>query len=139
MLQNTWKNHVADVRHTSFECTPGNISTRLYYAEQFSFESDGQLQYELFDKNCTLSMEGCFLDCFRETVNVRNFYDNGGGYFHQYNDTVQEFYLHLSDSKLKMSLRLQLISIHCWLVFLRKKNDKRCNNVGSNRWMRKSV
>ena len=31
----------------------------------------------------------------------KKFYDNGGEYVHQYNDTVQEFYLHLSDSKLK--------------------------------------
>ena len=46
-------------------------------------------------------MEGCCLDRFRITVNVRNVYDNGGGYVHQYNDTVQEFYLHLSDSKPK--------------------------------------
>ena len=46
-------------------------------------------------------MEGCCLDSFRKTVNVRNFYENGGGYVHQYNDTVQDFHLHLSDSKLK--------------------------------------
>ena len=29
------------------------------------------------------------------------FYDNGGEYGHQYNDTVQEFHLHLSGSKLQ--------------------------------------
>ena len=46
-------------------------------------------------------MEGCCLDCFRTTVNIRNFYDSGGWYVHQYNDTVQEFYLHLSYSKLQ--------------------------------------
>ena len=37
------KHHVADVRHKSFESTPGDISTRSYYAEQFSFDSDGQI------------------------------------------------------------------------------------------------
>ena len=46
-------------------------------------------------------MEGCCLDCFRKTVNVSNFYYNYGGYVHQYNDTVRESHLHLSDSKLK--------------------------------------
>ena len=46
-------------------------------------------------------MESCCLDRFRKTVNVSNFYDNGGGYVHQSNDTVQEFHLHLSDSKLQ--------------------------------------
>ena len=46
-------------------------------------------------------MQGCCLDCFRKTVNVSNFYDNGGDYVHQYNDTVREFHLHLSDSKLQ--------------------------------------
>ena len=46
-------------------------------------------------------MEGWCLDRFRKTVNISNFYDNGGGYVHQYNDTVQEFYLHLSYSKLQ--------------------------------------
>ena len=46
-------------------------------------------------------MEGCCLYCFIKTVNASNFYDNGGGYIHQFNDTVQEFHLHLSDSNLK--------------------------------------
>ena len=46
-------------------------------------------------------MEGCCLDYFRKTVNVSNFYDNGGGYFHLYNYTVRYFHLHLSDSKLQ--------------------------------------
>ena len=46
-------------------------------------------------------MEGCSLYCSRKAVNVRNFYDNGGGYVHQYNDKVQDFHLHLSDSKLQ--------------------------------------
>ena len=46
-------------------------------------------------------MEGCCVYSFRKTVNVSNFYDNGGGYFHQSNDTLREFHLHLSDSKLK--------------------------------------
>ena len=46
-------------------------------------------------------MEGCCLDLFKKIVNVRNFYDNGGGYVHQYIDTVWEFNLHLSDSNLQ--------------------------------------
>ena len=46
-------------------------------------------------------MEGCCLDCFRKTIYVSNFYENGGGYVHQSNGTVQEFYLNLSDSKLQ--------------------------------------
>ena len=91
------KHHVAEVRHKAFESTPDNIITWLDYAKQFSFEPSSQLQNELFDKNCTLSMEGWCLDRLRQTVNVRNFYDNGGGYVHQYNDTVREFHLHLSD------------------------------------------
>ena len=46
-------------------------------------------------------MEGFCLYCFIKTVNVNSLYDNSGGYVHQSNDTVQEFYLHSSDSKLK--------------------------------------
>ena len=52
------KHHVAEVRHKAFESTPDNIITCLDYAKQFSFEPSSQLQNELFDKNCTLSMEG---------------------------------------------------------------------------------
>ena len=46
-------------------------------------------------------MEGFFLDHFIKIVNVRNFYDKGGGFVNQYNDTVREFHLHLSYSKLQ--------------------------------------
>ena len=83
------KHHVSDVRHKSFESTPGDISTWSYYSEQFIFESDGQLQNEFFDDNRTLSMEGYCLDRFRKIVNVNNFYDNDGGCVYQSNDTVQ--------------------------------------------------
>ena len=48
-------------------------------------------------------MEGCCLDHIVKTDNVSNFYDNGGGYVYQPNDTVRDFHLHLSDSKLKNS------------------------------------
>ena len=48
-------------------------------------------------------MEGCYLYCFRKTINVSNFYDNGGGHVHQSNNTVREFRLHLSDSELQNS------------------------------------
>ena len=54
-----------------------------------------------FDNNHTLSMECCCLDRFIKTVNVINFYDNGGGYVHQYNDKVRYLYLYLSYSKLQ--------------------------------------
>ena len=77
------KNYAGDVKHKAFESTPGDISTRLDYAEQFSLEPDGKMWNELFDNNRTLSVEGCYLDCFIKTVNVRNFYDNGGGYVNQ--------------------------------------------------------
>ena len=46
-------------------------------------------------------MEVSCLDRFIKKVNVSNFYENGCGYVHQYNDTVREFHLHLSYSKLK--------------------------------------
>ena len=46
-------------------------------------------------------MEGCCLYLFRKIVNVSNFYDNGGEYVHQSNDTEREFHLHVSDSKLQ--------------------------------------
>ena len=46
-------------------------------------------------------MEGCCLDCFIKQGNLSSFYDNGGGDDHQYNDTIREFHLHLSDSKLQ--------------------------------------
>ena len=32
---------------------------------------------------------------------MSNFYDNGGGYVHQSNDTVRVFHLNLSDSNLQ--------------------------------------
>ena len=50
------KNHVADVRHKAFESTPGDISNRSDYAERFGFDTNGQIQNEFFDKNCSLSM-----------------------------------------------------------------------------------
>ena len=37
------KHHVAEVRHKAFESTPGDISTRSDYAEQFGFDPDGQI------------------------------------------------------------------------------------------------
>ena len=91
------ENHVADIRHKAFESTPGDISNCSDNSEQFIFEPDNQLQNEFFDNNRTLSMEGCYLYRFIKTVNVINFYDNGGGYVHQSNYTVQGFHLHLSD------------------------------------------
>ena len=37
------KYHVADVRHKTFESTPGEINTRSDYTKRFSFEPDGKL------------------------------------------------------------------------------------------------
>ena len=95
------KHHVANLRQKTFESTPGDIITRSDYAELFGFDLDGQIQNEFFDNNRSLSMEGCCLDRFINQGNVSSFYDNGGGDVHQSNDTVREFHLHLSDSKLK--------------------------------------
>ena len=46
-------------------------------------------------------MEGCCYERFWKKINGSNFYNNGGGYVHQSNDTVREFHLQLSDSKLQ--------------------------------------
>ena len=50
------KYHVSDVIHKAFESTPGDISTRSDYDEQFIFDPDGQIHNELFDNNRFLSM-----------------------------------------------------------------------------------
>ena len=114
------KNHVADVRHKAFDSTPGDISTRSEYAERFGFDRDSQVQNEFFDNNRSLSMEGCCLYRFIKQGNVSSFYDNGGGGVHQSNDTIREFHLHLSDSKLQNSATATAVSIHYWQMFLRK-------------------
>ena len=46
-------------------------------------------------------MEGFYLDPFIKQGNVSSFYDNGGEDVHQSNDTIWEFHLHMSDSKLQ--------------------------------------
>ena len=46
-------------------------------------------------------MEGSCLNRFIKQGNISSFYDNGGGDVHQYNDTIREFHLHLSYSKLQ--------------------------------------
>ena len=84
-------------------------------------------------------MEGCCLDRFIKKVNVNSFYDNCGEDVHQYNDTLRDFYLHLSDSKLQ-NAATTTAHLHTLLAKkLRKTNDKRWKNVGSNRWIRKAV
>ena len=93
------KFHVADIRHKAFESSPGDISTRSDYAERFSFEPEGQLQSEYFTNTRTLSMEGCCLDRYDKTKNVTE--SNENNYVHEQEDTIREFYLHLSDSKLQ--------------------------------------
>ena len=67
------KNHVYGIIHKVFGSTPGDISTWSDYDERSSFEPDGQLQNELFDKNNNLSVESCCLDRFRKIVNTSNF------------------------------------------------------------------
>ena len=52
------KHHVADLRHKSFDSTPGDISTWSNYAERFGFDPNSQIQNDLFDNNHSLSMEG---------------------------------------------------------------------------------
>ena len=95
------KHHFADVIHKAFESTPGDISTWSDYAERFGFDPDSQIQNELFDNNCSLAMEGCCLDSFIKPVNVSICNDNSGGDVRQSNDTIREFHLHLSNSKLQ--------------------------------------
>ena len=95
------KHHVADVRHKTFDFTAGDISNRSDYVERFGFDTNGHIQNEFFDNNCSLSMEGCCLDCFIKQVNVSSFYEKCGGYVHQSNETIWEFHLHLSNSKLQ--------------------------------------
>ena len=52
------KHYVAEVRHKSFESTPGDISNRSNYEERFGFDTNGQIQNEFFDYNRSLSIEG---------------------------------------------------------------------------------
>ena len=49
-------------------------------------------------------MEGYCLYRFRKIGNVSSFYENGGGYFQKYNETVRKFHLHLFYSKLQIML-----------------------------------
>ena len=133
------KHHVADVRHKVFEYTPGDIITRSDYSERFGFDTDGQIQNELFDNNCSLSMEICCLDCFIKQGNVSSFYDNGGGGVHQSNYTIREFHLHLSNSKLQNAATTTAHLYTLLAQVLRKTNDKSQNNVGSNIWIHKAV
>ena len=69
-------------------------------------------------------MEGCCLYRFRKTVNVRYFHDNGGGYVHQPNDTVRDFYLYISDSKL-LNDATTTAHIYTLLARMFEKNKRR--------------
>ena len=120
------KNHDADVRHKALESTLGDISTRSDYEERFGFDPDGQIQNEFFDNNRSLSMEGFCLDHLIKQVNESSFYDNCGGDVHQSNETIREFHLHLSDSKLQNAATT---TAHLYTllanVFEKKTKDKR--------------
>ena len=66
---------------------------------------------------------------FRSLHKIRlcsSFYDNCGGDVHQYNDTIREFHLHFSDSKLQ-NAATTTDNLYTLLanVFEKKKNDKR--------------
>ena len=83
--------------------------------------------------------EGFCLYLFIKQVNVSSFNDNGGVDVHQSNDTIREFHLHLSDSKLQ-NAATTTAHLHILLAkVFEKKNDKGSNSVRSNRWMRKAV
>ena len=59
---------------------------------------------------------------FQENSQCRKFYDNGGGYVHQSNDTVRGFHLHLSYSNLQNSA---MTTAHLYTLlarFFEKKN-----------------
>ena len=71
-------------------------------------------------------MEGCCLDRLIKQGNTSSFYDNCGGDVHQSNDTIRDFYLHLSDSKLQ-NAATTTVYLYTSLanVFEKKTNDKR--------------
>ena len=75
-------------------------------------------------------MEGCCLDCFIKQGNVSSFYDNGGGNFHQSNDRIREFHLHLSDSKLQNAATT---TAHLYTL-LAKVFEKKQMIRGRTRW-----
>ena len=87
------KHHVADVIHKAFDSTPGDISTWSDYAERFGFDPKSQIQNEFFDKNSSLSMEGCCLDRFIKQGNVIIFMKMVVGMFTNIM-TLWEFHLH---------------------------------------------
>ena len=76
---------------------------------------------------------------FQKKINVSNFYDNGGGYVHQFNDTVREFHLNSSYSNLQNAATTTSYLYTLLASMFEGKNDKRWKNVGSNIWMRKAV
>ena len=69
-------------------------------------------------------MKGFCLDRFIKQGNISSFYDSGGGNVQQSNDTIQEFYLHLSYSKLQ-NAATTTAHLHTLLVKVKKTNDKR--------------
>ena len=70
-------------------------------------------------------MEGYCLDFFIKQVTVSSFYDNVGGDVHQSNDTIREFHLHLSDSKLQNDATTTAHFYTLLAKVFEKKNDKR--------------
>ena len=115
------KHHVDDIIHKAFESTPGDISTPSDYSERFGFDTDSQIQNEFYDNNCSLSTEGCCLDCFIKQVNVSSFMTMVVGMFTNIMKRYGSFtYIYLIQ-RCKMPLQLQIISIHYWQKFLIKK------------------
>ena len=75
-------------------------------------------------------MEGCCLDRFIKQGNVSIFYDNVGGDVHQSNDTIREFHLHFSDSKMQNSATT-IARLH---TFLAKVFEKKQMTRGRTMW-----
>ena len=73
-------------------------------------------------------MEDFYLDIFIKIVNVSRFYDYVGRYFHQSNDTVREFHLHLSDSNLRNAATT---TAHCYTLSARMFEKKKMIRGGT--------
>ena len=58
----------------------------------------------------------------------KQFYDNGGGYVHQSNYTVRDFYLHLSYSKLQNTATT---TAHLYTLLARMFGEKRMIRGGT--------
>ena len=67
---------------------------------------------------------------FIKQGNVSSFYDNGGGDVHQSNDTIREFHLHFSNSKLQNAATT---TAHIYTL-LAKVFEKKQMIIGRTMW-----